>query len=170
VVGKVPIYVVEPSVEQFVDEALQQRLGATRDLRAGLNSNRYARVVDHPEHASLIVEVLTCTEEPSPRKEVTLLTGITQLFDKVVTAQLTVGSYTTVLAGQTSRQGGFRVTTWNQAALRASISIMHWVLANHDRLPTPEVSLPEKPPKRTGPLIWIAVAVMVVIFAMMAFW
>jgi hypothetical protein len=169
VAAKVPIYVVEPSVEQFVDEALQQRLDATRDLRASLNRNRYARVVDHPQQASLVVEVLTCTEEPSPRKEVTL-TGITQFFEKIVSAQLTVGSYTTVIVGQTSRQGGAPVTNWNLAALRASLGIMQWVLANRDRLPPPAVSLPEEPPKRTGPLIWIAVAIMVVVFAMMAFW
>jgi hypothetical protein len=99
-----------------------QRIDSTRDLRAQLaQTKKDVRLVDRPEDALVIVEVLDRTE--------------TELGTKIVAVKLTIGEYTTTLRGHNPSVGmGSLGSNWRAAAQAVATQIKQFLRANAQKL------------------------------------
>ena len=101
------------------------------------------QVVDLPDQAVLVVEVVGHTEQPAARKDVTML-GVHTRFERLLTVRLTVRAWSTDVSGRVNPDlltaqpgagslGGFR---------RGGGISSKWVEANEQRLPQPKIPPP----------------------------
>jgi hypothetical protein len=100
----VTVFLVEPKAE-FVDAAFQQRKGLTGVLRYQLQHMPIVRVVDTPEQAVVVLEVVRLFDETQDgtRSVGRTLDGDVQTqakVAKVLAVKLSVGTYTTELLGR----------------------------------------------------------------------
>jgi len=134
----VTVYIVEPTA-QFVDTELQQRIDTTKDLKTIKWDKKLVRLVDAPEQATIVLEVLGRGVEAqnNSHHERSVITGQIQdksYQDKVVRVKMTVGDYSTEIIGRSIQRDELSVTSWKSAAIRASNEVEKWVKTNREKL------------------------------------
>jgi len=133
----VAVYLVQPKA-QFVDTELQQRIDSTKDMRYAF-SKKLVRLVESPEEATIVLEVLGRTAQSTDQRKVTRNAfgqlGSESMKEKVVAVKLTVGDYSTQIDGHDAENeytvGG---SQWKVAAFNAVHQIENWIKKNRDKL------------------------------------
>lgn len=122
----VPVAVIVQSA-QFEDQAQKDRLDSAKDLKALLSRKKTLRLVEKPEEAVVIIDILGRFEQAQDKKE-------SADKDKVVRVKLSVGEYSTEIEGRMGANVGWGAT-WAGAAVEASTQIDKWIKTNRAKLP-----------------------------------
>lgn len=136
----IPIHVVQPGGE-FEDQALKDRRDSTRDLVKALEGKERTLVlVNDGTAAKVQIEVLgrgVEVREGASHLQQGTLGGLQAVSDKdkVLRVRLSVGTYETVILGQSkSVDGNDALTTWRGAAGDAARQIDDWIKTNRTKL------------------------------------